>query len=102
MKLSLLLLGLSLLSGCGMNRYQRRHEESAPREVSQRFAYEFRCPVEQVQTTAIAASPHNDWTVTIGADGCGQRAVYVYANGVWVLNSVEGERAVGSPGQPRP
>lgn len=81
-----------LVSGCGPNRYQRRHDASAPAEITRRFAYEFECPEAEIRTTVLSHDPNTEWISTMGADGCGRRAVYVWASGSWVLNSAEGER----------
>lgn len=59
----------------------------APGEVTRRFSFEFSCPADQVTTTTIENT--RGYIVTMGADGCGQRAVYVLNTDTdsWILNS---------------
>lgn len=78
----------------------------APGEVTRRFSFEFSCPADQVTTTTIENT--RGYIVTMGADGCGQRAVYVLNvdTDSWILNSdrprTPQDSAESRPEQSRP
>lgn len=57
-------------------------------DIKRRAAFELKCPAEQIQLQVLATNPFNDAIPNqVGADGCGQRLVYVRTPSGFVLNS---------------
>lgn len=64
--------------------------QNARKQVSKRAAFELNCSAEQLTLSILATFSGDDQFVnSIGVEGCGHRAVYLYAphTAQWVLNS---------------
>jgi hypothetical protein len=55
-------------------------------QVGQRASFELDCPQEDLSMTILDTT--SDMPTTVGVSGCGYRAVFISANGKWVMNSV--------------
>lgn len=74
------------VTGCGQdNIYYYAHREKKWISPLDRAAFDFSCPKEQLRPRHLSG-------VNIGIEGCGKRAVYVLANGSWVMNTSTEER----------
>ena len=75
-----------LVDGYSLN--QRYWEEMSLR-LRSRAAFDMECPPEELAFQVLAARTQvtRPYATQVGVIGCGQRRVYVYAEGTWVLNS---------------
>ena len=81
-----LALSSTVSQGCAHHRVPLIARD-AQRDVKRRFAYEFSCDEDAIETTSIMTN-RRGYTVTVGAEGCGIRAVYILSpTGAWMLNS---------------
>jgi hypothetical protein len=53
--------------------------------VKRRASFELRCPRSQIEIVTLDAK--DDRASQVGAEGCGQRAIYLRRGDEWVLNS---------------
>ncbi|GAA6146873.1 hypothetical protein [Thalassolituus maritimus] len=64
-------------------KYQRENRE----QVLPRASFEMGCPKEDIDITYLHSNDYG-WPLTIGAEGCGQKLVYIYVEKQgWILNS---------------
>jgi hypothetical protein len=78
-----------LVSGYSLDPDPWLEDEKA---IRRRAAFETRCDPAKLEITVLAVGPgglagyHDDWATTVGAEGCGQRLVYVRIGREWVAN----------------
>ena len=82
---SIALLLVIAVSGCAS-----RHNSDAQSTVRTRAAFDFSCDAHQIKLTELDQT--RGWpkkTTQVGAEGCGQKAVYIYlvSTDTWVANS---------------
>jgi hypothetical protein len=86
----MLTLGVAASAGCAVSNDElASHFRQA---AAPRVAFELQCPAKELAIVVLenrADGPYNPNGSKVGVSGCGQRAVYVYANreAGWVLNS---------------
>lgn len=66
--------------GCGASFRENFEANEIPR-LKERAAFDLQCPKESLQTTELGSMAQQ------GVSGCGKRATYVQAQGVWVMNT---------------
>ncbi len=81
---SLIPMLVMLMSGCAES-----FREARQADLRQRASFEFKCPADQIQVTALDAAARSHGGGTTGVSGCGKQATYVwdaYGTG-WIMNS---------------
>ena len=83
------LLAAFLLVACGVD--VARHNAESAEKVRGRAAFEMHCDGPGIKLTPLeygdGVSFAKGAVRQFGVDGCGQRGVYVWTSGTWVLNS---------------
>ncbi len=81
---SVVLVALSALVLGGCN-----HNKRAEKTVKSRAAFEMSCPEDEVALQVLATEGPRTLATQIGAEGCGQKTVYVYlrSSDTWVASS---------------
>jgi hypothetical protein len=74
---------------------------TASEVTRQRASFDFNCPEDKITTTLVSGG-ENTMGATIGARGCGKRAVYVRAQAGMVLNSPIQTEDAPTPGSSAP
>jgi hypothetical protein len=98
---ALALLGTSCATvAVGQFEMDKERWERDQGEIRSRASFESHCPADQLQLTVLTArqglGPWGNmssaqWAKEVGVTGCGHQAVYINPNGVWELNSVQGQ-----------
>lgn len=84
-----------LLSACGSGSTTLRYfRETGGLE---RASFDLDCPKEQLNVVSLS-----EVGLQAGVKGCGQKAVYVYINGAWLLNSEIPKRKSGDTDKEAP
>ena len=76
-----------LIASCASynpEKYQRENRE----KVLPRASFEMGCPKENINISYLNSYEKTGFPLTIGAEGCGKKLVYIYVHRQgWVLNS---------------
>lgn len=78
---ALTLLGAAAANlGCG-----GMYNQEAKDDLARRVQFEMNCPKDRLRFTPLDST--QGFITSYGVSGCGQKAVYVYVQDKWVLNS---------------